>query len=107
MAVGTLSSRQRQALARDDFALPERAPGPGSYPIPDRDHAIDALSKVEHYGTDDEIRRVRKAVARKFPDLGATVTRHGDETVIVDRHGKTGRPIRGGQSVQIRRRRNA
>lgn len=105
--MATLSSRQRQALPREDFALPERAPGPGSYPIPDRDHAIDALSRVEHYGTDDEKRRVRRAVARKFPDLGATVTRHGEETVIVDQHGKTGRTIRGGRSVQIRRRRNA
>lgn len=57
---------QRRRLPRSAFAIPEKAPGPGSYPIPDHDHAVDALARSE--GTPEES-RVRSAVKRKFPDI--------------------------------------
>jgi len=64
-----LSSEQRARLPRSDFAIPEKAPGSGSYPIPDEDHARDALGRVEQHGTPEEKRRVVAAVKRKYPDM--------------------------------------
>lgn len=63
-----LSSGQRASLPRSAFVFPERAPGPGSYPIPDRAHAVDALSRSA--GTADAA-AVRRAVCAKF-NLGCT-----------------------------------
>lgn len=37
-----LSMAQRRALPKSDFAVPSKAPGPGSYPIPDASHAVAA-----------------------------------------------------------------
>lgn len=34
-----LSMAQRKALPKSAFAVPSKAPGPGSYPIPDKQHA--------------------------------------------------------------------
>jgi hypothetical protein len=62
-----LSAAHRRALPRSDFAVPEKAPGPGSYPIEDKGHAQAALGEVEAHGTTSEKRRVRSAVARKYP----------------------------------------
>jgi hypothetical protein len=64
-----LSEGQRAHVPRSDFAIPEKAPGPGSYPIPDEDHARDALSRVEENGDADEKARVRAAVKAKYPDM--------------------------------------
>jgi hypothetical protein len=64
-----LSTADRRALPRSDFAIPEKAPGPGSYPIPDEEHGRDALSRVEENGDARERRRVIGAVSRKFPDM--------------------------------------
>lgn len=64
-----LSTEARAALPRSDFAIPEKAPGPGSYPIPDEDHGRDALARVEEHGDARTRRRVISAVSRKFPDM--------------------------------------
>lgn len=37
-----LTSKQRKALPKSDFAVPSKAPGPGSFPIEDKAHAIAA-----------------------------------------------------------------
>lgn len=65
--MGRLSAAQRRALPRSDFAIPEKAPGPGSYPIEDERHAQSALGEVAAHGTTSEKRRVKRAVARKYP----------------------------------------
>ena len=67
-----LTTGQRRALPKNDFAIPQRAPGSGSYPINDRNHARDALSRSAHQGGEVE-RRVRAAVKRKFPGIGEKV----------------------------------
>lgn len=64
-----LTYQRRKRLPRSEFAIPERAPRAGSYPIPDRAHARNALARVSAYGTPQEKRRVRKAVARRFPEV--------------------------------------
>ncbi len=42
-----LTAAQRKALPKSDFAVPSKAPGPGSYPMPDKAHAI-AAKRLEH-----------------------------------------------------------
>ena len=64
-----LSSVRRARLPRSEFAIPSKAPGPGSYPLPDEDHARDALARVSEHGTDEEQAEVRAAVKRRFPDM--------------------------------------
>lgn len=61
-----LNTHERSELPMSDFAIPERAPGPGSYPIPDINHARDALSRSS--GKSEE-GRVRAAVCRRYPTL--------------------------------------
>lgn len=61
-----LSMGARRALPSDAFVFPGRAPGSGSYPIPDRSHALAALRLVAMHGTPAEQARVRAAVRRKF-----------------------------------------
>lgn len=39
------------------------------YPIPDREHAINALARVEQFGTPAEKAAVRRAVKKRFPNL--------------------------------------
>lgn len=39
-----LTMAQRRALPKSDFAVPSKAPGPGSFPIPDKNHAKAAKS---------------------------------------------------------------
>jgi len=59
----------RKRLGKKQFAIPGKRPGPGSYPIPDRSHAINALARVSQHGTPTEKARIRGAVKRKFPDI--------------------------------------
>lgn len=44
-----LSMAQRKALPKSDFAVPSKAPGPGSYPIPDAAHAKNAKSRASQF----------------------------------------------------------
>lgn len=46
-----LSMAQRKTLPKKDFAVPSKAPGPGSYPIPDAAHAKNAKSRVSQFGS--------------------------------------------------------
>lgn len=62
-----LTAKMRRAIPRGDFAIPEKAPGPGSYPIEDRAHGKDALSRSSGKAVAG---RVRRAVHRKYPNLG-------------------------------------
>jgi hypothetical protein len=69
-AKGKLSMAQRKRIPKSSFAIPEKAPESGSYPIHDKAHARNALSRVAQRGTPEEKARVRRAVASKFPDIG-------------------------------------
>lgn len=70
-----LTSKQRKNLPTKSFALPgkgegKEGKGAGSYPIPDKAHARNALARVSQHGTPAEKSKVRAAVHRKFPDIG-------------------------------------
>lgn len=60
-----LTSKERNKLPKKDFAIPSS----DSYPIEDRNHAINALARVEQHGTPEQKERVRAAVNRKYPGL--------------------------------------
>jgi hypothetical protein len=65
--VAALSWKRRRQLPHSDFAIPEKAPDSGSYPIEDKAHARDALSRVSGK---PEAPRVRAAVRRRYPSIG-------------------------------------
>jgi hypothetical protein len=45
-----LTMAQRRALPKSDFAVPSKAPGPGSYPMPDAEHARVAKGLAAMHG---------------------------------------------------------
>lgn len=61
--MAVLSMRARRAMSPDDYVFPDKAPGHGSYPIPDRGHAEDALMLAK--GKPEE-REVREKVCAKY-----------------------------------------
>lgn len=67
--VAELSTAERRNLPRSDFVFPDRAPGPGSYPIPDENHARDALARVEADGSTADQIAVRHKVHERFPEI--------------------------------------
>ena len=75
MKKGHLTAHARQSMPKSDFALPGKGEGPkgagaGSYPIPDRFHAANALARVSQHGTPEEKAKVRAKVHAKYPDMG-------------------------------------
>lgn len=65
-----LTSKDRKSMPKSDFAIPSKAPGSGSYPINDRSHAANAMSRVSANGSPAEKREVASAVHKKYPDMG-------------------------------------
>lgn len=70
-----LTTKARQKLPSKSFALPGKGTGPsgtgpGSYPIPDKSHARNALARVAQHGSSAEKARVRAKVKAKFPSIG-------------------------------------
>lgn len=62
-----LSTTERDKLPNDAFALPGR-----HYPVHDENHAHAALSMVAKYGSPEEQRKVRAAVALRYPGIDVT-----------------------------------
>jgi hypothetical protein len=62
-----LTSRARKALPVNDFALPGRR-----YPIEDKAHARNALSRVSQNGTPYEKHVVEAKVHKKYPAIGVS-----------------------------------
>jgi hypothetical protein len=72
---GPLTAAERNSLPKSDFALPgkgegKNGKGSGSYPIPDANHARNALARVAQHGTAAEKAAVRAKVHAKYPDIG-------------------------------------
>jgi len=70
-----LTAAARKKLPSKSFALPGKGTGkggkgPGSYPIPDKAHARNALARVSQHGSSEEKARVRAKVRAKFPSIG-------------------------------------
>ena len=58
-------SENRKKLKKSSFALPEQE----KYPIPDIEHARNALARVAQHGSAAEKKQVRAAVEKKYPSL--------------------------------------
>lgn len=79
-----LTYAARKKMPKSTFALPsKREGGKGGYPIPDKSHARNALSRVAQHGTPSEKKTVRAKVHAKFPSIGQST--HGGSTVISTR----------------------
>lgn len=61
-----LTTAARNALPKSDFVFKKDR----KFPISDKSHARNALSRVSQHGTQAEKARVRAAVHRKFPGIG-------------------------------------
>jgi hypothetical protein len=61
-----LRAKARKRLKRSSFALPKSR----KYPIHDKAHARNALSRVAQHGSPAQKKAVRKAVRRKYPSIG-------------------------------------
>ena len=73
--MAVLTTKARKKLPKSQFALPGKGEGPqgkgsGSYPIPDKAHARNALARVAQHGTPAEKKTVRAKVHAKYPDIG-------------------------------------
>ena len=64
-----LTTKERKALPKGEFAIPNKAPKSGSYPIPDISHARNALARVAQHGGPAKQAKVRAKVYAKFPEL--------------------------------------
>lgn len=60
-----LKAATRNKLPAADFAL-----GGRKYPIEDKSHARNALSRVSQFGTPAQKAQVRAKVHQKFPSIG-------------------------------------
>lgn len=70
-----LTTKKRNALRKSSFAMQRTR----RYPINDRSHARNALSRVAQFGTPEEVKQVRRAVHEKYPDLAADAKRNFSE----------------------------
>jgi hypothetical protein len=61
-----LTTQQRKSLPSSDFVFPEKAPGPGSYPIDTRGRGANALSRSS--GKPEEA-TVKRVVCKRYGDL--------------------------------------
>ena len=61
-----LTAAARKAIPTKNFAGPDR-----SYPINDRSHAANALSRVSQFGSPALKAKVRAKVHAKYPTLGS------------------------------------
>jgi hypothetical protein len=59
-----LSKKARASLPKSDFAVPSKAPGPGSYPMPDKKHAAIAKGFAAMHNAPNEGAIDRKANAK-------------------------------------------
>lgn len=61
-----LSTAQRKALPKSDFGVPSKAPGPGSYPMPDASHAANAKSRASQFAGPSVKKKVNKMANKKL-----------------------------------------
>ena len=78
--MAVLTAARRAKLKPKQFALPG-----GRYPIHDEAHARNALARVAQYGAPAEQKKVRAAVAKKYPGIGS-----GQDTSILGQHALAG-----------------
>jgi hypothetical protein len=67
-SMARLTTAARRKLPLKDFAVPSKAPGPGSYPMPDAKHRALAKGMAARFGSP----AVKEAAAKKAADAQTT-----------------------------------
>lgn len=62
-----LTANARKHISRGKFGVPSKAPGSGSYPMPDRSHAVNAMARASGKSVEA---KVRAKAHRLYPGLG-------------------------------------
>jgi len=66
-----LSTAQRKELPKSELANPKKeGEESGSYPIPDKAHARNALARVAQHGSPAMKAKVRAKVHKEYPEIG-------------------------------------
>lgn len=60
-----LTLAQRKNLPKSAFAVPSKAPGPGSYPIPDKSHAV-AAKRLKGYASSSNQKKINAKANKKL-----------------------------------------
>ena len=61
-----LTAAQRKALPKSDFGVPSKAPGPGSYPMPDAKHKAVAKGYAKRFASPSERKKIDAKANRKL-----------------------------------------
>jgi hypothetical protein len=61
-----LTAEERKRIPKKLFGIPEKAPGSGSYPLEDEEHAKDALARSSGKPV---AKRIRAKVHRLYPGM--------------------------------------
>ena len=61
-----LTAAQRKALPKSAFAVPSKAPGPGSFPMPDAAHAVAAKGRATQFASPAVQKRVDAKANKKL-----------------------------------------
>lgn len=64
-----LTAAARKHISKSKFGVPSKAPASGSYPMPDRSHAVNAMARASGKGVEA---KVRAKAHRLYPGLGKT-----------------------------------
>jgi len=81
-----LNAKERRALPDKDFVFPGKGEGPegkqrGSYPIPDKSHARNALAMAAAHASPEKEAKVKAAVKKKFPGIKVSEDKAFDNVV--------------------------
>lgn len=69
-----LSTERRKEIPKGEFGVPSKAPGPGSYPMPDRAHAANAKARDAQHASPAvkaQVDRKANAILGKHPRDGS------------------------------------
>lgn len=69
-----LTTEARKKISGKNFAGPDR-----SYPIEDKSHARNALSRVSQHGSSELKAKVRAKVHAKYPEIGKSRGERADK----------------------------
>jgi len=71
LKMAKLTAAARKHIAPSKFGVPSKAPKPGSYPMPDRSHAVNAMARASGKAVEAQVR----AKAHKlYPGLKAKLS---------------------------------
>jgi hypothetical protein len=71
--VAKLTAHARKEIPKSEFGIPSKAPGPGSYPMPDKAHAANAKARAAQHASPAEKARIDAKANRILGEEGDDV----------------------------------